>query len=107
MNHTTNRPAASPSMTRNTRDMQLQFGAWVGFSVAKEDVSGAFLQGRRLQRDLWVLPVPVPVPALAAALNVAPGDITTLKKAASGLVVAPVEWYLSISTVLEDHKCVA
>ena len=94
-----NRPAASPTMTRNTRQLLLQFGAWIGFSAAKGDVSGAFLQGRNLQRDLWVLPVP----ELAAALKVSPGEIMKLKKAAHGLVAAPVEWYISISTVLEEH----
>ena len=40
-----NRPAASPTMTRNTRQLLLQFGAWMGFSASKGDVSGAFLQG--------------------------------------------------------------
>ena len=91
-----NRPAASPTMTRNT--LLLQFGAWMGFSAAKGDVNGAFLQGRNLQRDLWVLPVP----ELAAALDVAPGEIMKLKKAACGLVEAPVEWFISISTVLKE-----
>ena len=57
------------------------------------DVSGAFLQGRKLQRGLWVLPVP----ELAAALNVLPGEIMKLKKTAYGLVETPVEWYISIS----------
>ena len=94
-----NRPAASPTMTRNTRQLLLHFGAWMGFSAAKGDVSGAFLQGRNLQRDLWVLPVP----ELAAALDVAPGEIMKLKRAAYGLVEAPVEWYMSISTVLKEH----
>ena len=94
-----NRPAASPTMTRNTRQVLLQFGAWMGFSTAKGDVSGAVLQGRNLQRDLWVLPVP----ELAAALNVSPGEVMKSKKAAYGLVEAPVEWYISISTVLKEH----
>ena len=94
-----NRPAASPTMTRNTRQLLLQFGAWMGFSVAKGDVSGAFLQGRNLQRDLWV----PPVPELSAALSVSPGEIMKLKKAAYGLGEAPVEWYTSISTVLKEH----
>ena len=94
-----NRPAASPTMTRNTRQLFLQFGAWMGFSAAKGDVSGEFLQGRKLQRDLWVLPVP----ELAAALNGSPGEIMKLKKAACGLVEAPVEWYISISAVLKEH----
>ena len=88
-----NRPAASPTMTRNTRQLLLQFGAWMGFSAAKGDVSGAFLQGRNLQRDLWVLPVP----ELAAALNTSLGEIMKLKKAACGLVEASVGWYISIS----------
>ena len=41
-----NKPAASPTMTRNTRQLSSHFGA------CNEDVSGAFLQGRKLQRDL-------------------------------------------------------
>ena len=57
------------------------------------------LQGRKRQRDLWALPVP----ELAAPLNVSPGEIMKLKKAAYGLVEAPVEWYISISAVLEEH----
>ena len=56
----------------------------MGFSVAEGDVSGAFFQGRNLQRDLWVLPVP----ELAAVLNVPPGEIMKLKKAAYALVEA-------------------
>ena len=86
-------------MTRNTRQLLLQIGAWIGFSAAKGDVSGAFLQGRNLQRDLWVLPVP----ELAAAMNASPGDIKKLKKAAYRLVEAPVEWHTSISTVPKEH----
>ena len=50
-------------------------------------------------RDLGVLPVP----ELAAALNVSPGEIMKLKKAAYGVVEAPVEWYISICAVLEEH----
>ena len=52
----------------------------MGFSVAKVDVSGAFLQSRESQRDLWVLPAP----ELAAPLNVAQGEIVKLKMAAYG-----------------------
>ena len=72
-----------------------------GLLCCKGDVSGAFLQGRRLQRDLCVLPVP----ELAAALNVAFGEVMKLNKAAHGLVDALVEWYISILTVLEEHVC--
>ena len=71
----------------------------MGFSVAQGDVSGAFLQSRKLQQDLQVLPVP----ELAAALNVARGEIMKWKKAAHGLVETLVEWHLSMSTVMEKH----
>ena len=81
------------------RQLLLQIGAWMGSSAAKEDVSGAFMHGRQLQRDLWVLPVR----ELAAALNVSPGEIMKLTRAAKGLVEAPMAWYISISAVLKEH----
>ena len=91
-------PAASPTMTRNTRQLLLPFGSWMGFSAAKET---SVERSRKAADfvDLWVLPAP----ELAAALNVVPGEIMKLKKAAHGLVVAPVEWYISTSTVLEEY----
>ena len=46
-----NRPVASPTMTRNPRQLLFQLGSSMGFSAAKGDVSGALLQGCRLQRD--------------------------------------------------------
>ena len=63
------RPAASPTMARNTRQLILQLGAWMGFSAATGDVSGAVIQGRGYVRELCVLPVP----KVAVALGVAPG----------------------------------
>ena len=84
-----NRSAASATVTRNTRQLLLQLGARMCFSAAKGYVSGAFMQGRKLQRDLWVLPAP----ELAAALNVSPGEVMKSKKAAYGLVEAPVVKY--------------
>ena len=45
----------------------------------------------------------LPVPELAATQNVSPGEIMKLKKAANGLVEAPVEWFISISAVLKEH----
>ena len=82
-----NRPAASPTVTRNTRQLLLQLGSCMEFSAAKGRRHWCvFLQGRKLQRDVWVLPVP----ELATALNVAPGEIMKLKKTAYGVVEAPV-----------------
>ena len=42
---------------------------WCMDGIFRREVSGAFLQGRKLQRDLCVLPAP----ELAAALDVSPG----------------------------------
>ena len=60
-------PAASPTMTRNTRQLLLPFGSWMGFSAAKET---SVERSRKAADfvDLWVLPAP----ELAAALNVVP-----------------------------------
>ena len=92
------RQAASPTMPRNTWQLLLQFGSSMGFSAGTRDVSGAFLRGRQLQRDFSVLPLP----ELAAAPNVARGEIMSLMKVYCGVVVAPVDWYFSISIVLEE-----
>ena len=72
-----NRPAASPTMTRNTRQLLLQLGSCMEFSAAKGDVSGA-----SSYKDANSNETSGYVPELAAALNVAPGDIIQLKKAA-------------------------
>ena len=93
-----NRPVASPTMTRNTRQVT-EVIRIMDVILCSQGKRGAFLQGRRLQRDLWVLPVP----ELAAALNLAPGEIMKLRKATYGLVEAPVERYISMSTVLEER----
>ena len=93
-----------PTMKTNQHHLQpwrqllVRFGAWMGFCVAKGDVCRAFLQGRKLQQDLWVLPVP----ELAAGFNVSPGEIEKLKMTAYGLMEAPVQWYISISAVLAE-----
>lgn len=92
------RPTASPTMTRTTRQIFLQLCANHGFSVYKGDVSGAFLQGLVFQRDAYC----IPVKELCEALEVPEGSITKLNKAAYGLVEAPLQWYLSISSFLES-----
>ena len=64
----------------------------------KADVRGAFLQGRVFERELYVLPVP----ELSKALGIPEGEAARLRKAAYGLVEAPIEWYISICETLEQ-----
>ena len=61
-------------------------------------MEGSFLQGRKFERDLYV----VPVVELALALGVPEGQAMKLLKAAYGLEAA-VEWYLSIRDTLESR----
>ena len=94
-----NRPAALPTVTRNTGQLLLQFGSWTGYSAAKGYVSGAFVPVRSQTPTRSWVPT---VRKLAAALNVTPGVTMKLKKAPYGPVEAPVEWYISMSSVLEE-----
>ena len=91
-----NRPTFAPTMTRNSRQMLLQYCAWKNLSVWKGDVSGAFLQGRPYERELHC----IPVPELCAGMNLPPGSIRRFKKACYGLVEAPIEWFETINTYL-------
>ena len=93
------RPTTAPTMTRTTRQMLLQLAAVKRMKVEKADVRGAFLQGKEFERELYV----TPVPELAAALGITPGEAARLRKAAYGLVEAPIEWYLSICKTLEEY----
>ena len=40
------RPTFAPTMTRSSRQLLLQYAAWKKLSCFKQDVTGAFLQGR-------------------------------------------------------------
>lgn len=92
------RPTSSPTMTRSTRQLFLTMCAAYDFTVEKGDVSGAFLQGREYTRKLLC----EPLPEICEALSMPHGSITRLTKAAYGLVEAPIEWYLTISSFLEE-----
>ncbi len=94
-----NRPAASPTATKTTRQLCFQYAAWRKFTAHKADVSGAFLQGREFQRELYV----IPVPELSKALGIPIGATARLAKAAYGLVEAPLERYLSVCEFLESQ----
>ncbi len=92
------RPTSSPTMTRTTRQLFLTMCASYDFRVEKGDVSGAFLQGREYTRKLLC----EPLPEICEALSLPAGSVTRLAKAAYGLVEAPIEWYLTISSFLEE-----
>ena len=91
-----NRPTFTPTMTRSSRQLLLQYCAWKQMSCWKGDVSGAFLQGREYGRELHV----EPVPELCEGLGVPPGTLCRLKRACYGLVEAPIEWFETINAFL-------
>lgn len=92
------RPSASPTVSRTSRQLFLQCAASFGFSIEKGDVSGAFLQGRRFNREVLC----EPLPEICDHLQLPRGSLTRLTKAAYGLVEAPIEWYLTINEFLES-----
>ena len=92
------RATTSPVMTRQTRQLQLQLTANRRWRLQKGDITGAFLQGRSYPDDLFC----VPCPEICQAMNLPEGSITRLKKAAYGLVDAPLEWYKTMAEFLES-----
>ena len=92
------RPTYSPTVSRTSKQLFLQMAASCGYHVAKGDVSGAFLQGREFQRQVLC----APLPEICEALELPPGSITRLTRAAYGLVEAPLEWYLTVNAFLEE-----
>ena len=90
------RSTTSPVMTRQTRQMFLQYAAWKRWTMKKGDVSGAFLQGREYPDLLHC----IPCPEILAEMGLPPGSVTQLKRACYGLVDAPLEWYRSVDSFL-------
>ena len=92
------RPSASPTVSRTSRQLFLQAAASFGYAVEKGDVSGAFLQGRRFNREVLC----EPLPEICQQLGLPEGSLTLLTRAAYGLVEAPIEWYCTINEFLEE-----
>ena len=92
------RQTSSPTVSRTGRQAFLQLCAWKKFVIAKGDVSSAFLQGMELEDDYWV----APVPEICREMGSDPGEIMRLKRAAYGLVQAPLHWYKSICSYLSS-----
>lgn len=92
------RETSAPTPTKAGRQLFLQFAAWRRFRVAKGDISGAFLQGLDMDEELWVRPLP----EITKELKVPPGTPMLLKKAAYGLVQAPLHWFRSVCAFLGE-----
>ena len=90
------RQTSSPTVSRTGRQAFLQVCAWRKFAIAKGDVTSAFLQGAELSEDYWV----VPVPEICHEMGSDAGEIMKLKRAAYGLVEAPLHWYKSVCSYL-------
>ena len=90
------RQTASPTVSRSGRQVFLQLCSWLRFGIAKGDVTAAFLQGDLLEEDYWVRAVP----EIYKELNADPGELLKLRRAAYGLVQAPLHWYRSVCTFL-------
>ncbi|OLP84749.1 Copia protein [Symbiodinium microadriaticum] len=92
------RATTAPVMTRQTRQMQLQITAIRKWQIQKGDVSGAFLQGREYPDELFC----VPCPEICQAMGLAEGTVTRLRRACYGLVDAPLEWYRTVDSFLQE-----
>ena len=79
--------------------MFLQMAAWQKMTIERADARTAFLQGRPIERELFV----VPVPELAEALGITPGEAARLLKSSYGLVDAPLEWFLTVVEVFKGQ----
>ncbi|CAE7662420.1 RE1 [Symbiodinium sp. CCMP2592] len=92
------RATSSPVMTRQSRQLILQMAAWRKWQVQKGDVTGAFLQSRQYPDELFC----IPTPEICRALNIPEGSVTRVKRACYGLVDAPLEWYRSVDSFLQE-----
>ena len=88
----------SPTMTRTTIQLILSIAAMLGMKLEKGDVTAAFLQGTKIERDLFA----VPVEELAEALGIEPGQAARLTKEAYGLVAAPLCWFKKVCAVMQS-----
>ena len=93
-----NRPTSSPTPSKAGRQLFFQYCAWRKFRLAKGDISGAFLQGEKLQEELWCRPVK----EICHELGVEEDTPMLLQRAAYGLVQAPLHWYQSVCNTLVE-----
>ena len=92
------RDTSAPTPSKAGRQLFLQMCSWKQFQLAKGDVSGAFLQGMKVQEEMFCRPVD----EICTAMGAEPGTAMAMRKVAYGLVQAPLQWYKSICSCLKE-----
>ena len=90
----------SPTMSRRSRQLLLQFSTLKGLPLLKADAKAAFLQGLATQGKRSIFGRPVE--ELRVAMGLEPGQMIQFMKAAYGLTIAPREFYLMVDQTLES-----
>ena len=86
----------SPTCGKDTLRIFLSVASSMGFPIRAKDVKCAFLQGKPIERDVFVVP-----PIEAKRKNV----LWKLKKVVYGLVDAARNWYCSVLKEIENVHC--
>ena len=88
--------ADAPTTAKTTLRTVLAIVANKNWSIKSIDIKAAFLQGRPIERDIYV------VPPVEAKLT---GKLWRLRKTAYGLIDAARNWYLSVKETLVKLNC--
>ena len=89
----------SPTASRRARSIWIQKTVNQRWKMSKADAKGAFLQGRMLDREVAV----EPVPELREAFRLQEDEVLLLTKAVYGLVDAPREWWLCLDAHFQEN----
>ena len=89
-----NQRTDSPTLSKNSMRCIFALAAANGWKVRSVDMKSAFLQGRVLERELFLKPPP----------EFGPGILWKLNKAIYGLNDASREWYLKICDTMGEMK---
>jgi hypothetical protein len=88
----------SPTIGKSAIRLFLSIATALGWLVKTTDIKSAFLQGRELDRDVFIKPPP--------EANMKPGVIWKLNRCLYGLNDAARQFYLSINQALRNQGCV-
>ena len=92
-------PRDSPTMTKLSRMMILQYAASLNWDIESFDIKTAFLRGEENSDRILGLEPPA---ELRDKLKLAPNEILKLLKGAYGRVDAPYLWYMELKKGLEE-----
>eukprot|EP00435_Cladocopium_sp_Y103_P011911 s1821_g3.t1 len=90
----------SPTMSRRSRQLMLQFSTHKGLPLLKADAKAAFLQGLPTQGKRCIFGKPVE--ELRQALGLSEHEYVQFMKAAYGLTIAPREFYMMVNSTLQN-----